>query len=166
MEFVLLPITQDDADDFCATVNAVKDEGKYLFYSLRFTPDQTRQFILTHEKEGNPVLGAFLQDGQLVGWCDLSIGTFEEVRHIATLAMGVRKDFRNAGIGSALMAACIARARENGVEKLELEVFASNAGARRLYEKFGFFVEGVRQKKRKYQGAYDDLVAMGLFLSK
>lgn len=164
MEFVLLPITQDDADEFCAEVNAVKDEGKYLFYSLRFTPDQTRQFILMHEKDGNPVMGAFLPDGRLVGWCDFSIGAFEEVRHVATLAMGVRKEFRGAGIGSALMAACIVQARELGIEKLELEVFASNVTARRLYEKFGFFAEGVRQKKRKYQGMYDDLVAMGLFL--
>jgi len=62
------------------------------------------------------------------------------------------------------MDACIKSAKSLGVEKLELEVFASNTAARALYRKKGFVEEGVRLKKRKFEDNYDDLVCMGLFL--
>jgi RimJ/RimL family protein N-acetyltransferase len=39
-----------------------------------------------------------------------------------------------------------------GLERIELEVFASNTGANRLYEKAGFVVEGVKKKRRKLDG--------------
>jgi len=67
-------------------------------------------------------------------------------------------------VASALLDACLKQAREIGLEKLELEVFASNTVARALYRKKGFFEEGVHLKKRKYEGHYDDVVCMGLFL--
>lgn len=43
-------------------------------------------------------------------------------------------------------------------------LFASNEAAFALYRKKGFFEEGARLKKRKFEGRYDDLVCMGLFL--
>lgn len=43
-------------------------------------------------------------------------------------------------------------------------LFASNEAACALYKKKGFFEEGTRLKKRKFEGRYDDLVCMGLFL--
>jgi len=78
--------------------------------------------------------------------------------------MGVRKSSRGQGIGGALLDACIHQAQELGLEKLELEVFGSNSAARALYKKKGFFEEGIRLKKRKFEGHYDDLVCMGMFL--
>jgi RimJ/RimL family protein N-acetyltransferase len=44
-----------------------------------------------------------------------------------------------------------------------LEVLASNAGARRLYESLGFVLEGVsRESFRHADGTYEDLCAYGL----
>ena len=51
-----------------------------------------------------------------------------------------------------------------GLERIELEVFVSNAAAIKLYEKAGFVVEGVKKKGRKLDGEYDDLVEMALFI--
>ena len=51
------------------------------------------------------------------------------------------------------------------MEKLELQVYASNVAARRLYERFGFVVEGTRVRARKLDGKYDDVILMGLFLT-
>jgi len=50
------------------------------------------------------------------------------------------------------------------LERIELEVFASNAPAIKLYEKVGFVVEGVKQKARKLDDIYDDLIEMALFI--
>jgi ribosomal protein S18 acetylase RimI-like enzyme len=77
--------------------------------------------------------------------------------------MGVHKDFRRRGIGTRLIDEAISRAKEKGLERIELGVFASNAPAIKLYEKMGFVVEGVKKKARKLDGVYDDLVNMALF---
>ncbi len=153
-----------DSEPYLALVNEIKDEGKYLFATLRFALEDTKKYVTAHERAGNPVLGAFDADGTLLGWIDINIGGIQELAHIGTLGMGVRKDMRGFGLGSALMDACLAQARRLALEKLELEVFASNLAARALYKKKGFFEEGTRLKKRKYEGRYDDLVCMGLFV--
>src|SRR5215210_4924280 len=45
------------------------------------------------------------------------------------------------GVGSALLAAAIEKAREDGLHKLALEVFPHNEAAIALYRKFGFVEE-------------------------
>jgi len=63
-----------------------------------------------------------------------------KVRHVAHLiGMMVRAEVRNAGIGCALLQACIAEASgAQGVTMLTLSVTASNAAAIHLYERAGF----------------------------
>jgi putative acetyltransferase len=152
-----------DADDYFNLVNAIKDEGKYLYYSLRFPKEGTVKYLEAHNASGNPVIGTF-GNGMLLGWIDFNIGVFDEVKHIATIGMGVREGFRGTGIGSALMDACIKQARGLGIEKLELEVFSGNTVAIALYRKKGFEQEGLIRRKRKFRGQYDDVLSMGLFI--
>jgi len=47
------------------------------------------------------------------------------------------------------------------IERVELEVFAGNDRARRLYERHGFVVEGVRRGARKLDGRREDVIVMG-----
>lgn len=49
------------------------------------------------------------------------------------------------GLGKSLLAAALAEASEGGAERCCLEVRASNNAARRLYEKLGFQLDGVRR---------------------
>jgi len=51
-----------------------------------------------------------------------------------------------------------------GVERVELEVYASNAHARHLYETFGFIVESHKTRARKLDGVDDDIIGMVLIL--
>ena len=163
MEFSVRPLAESDADELFDLVNEIKDEGRYLYYSLRFQRDSTSGYIESHNSSGNPILGAF-GAGELLGFIDFNPGKFEEVEHVASIGMGVREGFRGRGIGSALMDACVGQARKLGLEKLELEVFSSNAAAIGLYEKKGFEREGVMRRKRKFEGRYEDVICMGLFL--
>ncbi len=48
------------------------------------------------------------------------------------------------------------------LERIELEVFASNVGATKLYQNVGFFEEGCKQNARKLDGQYDDIIMFGL----
>lgn len=53
-------------------------------------------------------------------------------------------------------------ARQAGMERIELDVFASNKAAIALYMKLGFVTEGVKCRARKLDGDYDDNVFMAL----
>ena len=48
------------------------------------------------------------------------------------------------------------------LHRLELEVFAFNPRAQRVYEKAGFVVEGVRRDALRFDGAYIDAVIMSI----
>jgi ribosomal protein S18 acetylase RimI-like enzyme len=87
---------------------------------------------------------------------------FEGFSHSGRLGMGVLSAYWGQGIGSALLEKTLAVARERNLEQVELEFYASNAPAIRLYEKFRFQTEGRKSKARKIDGKYDDLVLMAL----
>jgi [ribosomal protein S18]-alanine N-acetyltransferase len=62
--------------------------------------------------------------------------------HLHSIA--VRKDLQERGVASALMREMVRRAREQCALCAILEVRPSNEKARRLYDKFGFKVQGIR----------------------
>ncbi len=99
--------------------------------------------------------------GEIVG--SVHIGP---TRHgFAEIGMAVAREWRGRGVGSALLAASIEWARERGLHKLSLGVFAHNAAAIALYRKFGFVEEGRRVKQfRRANGELWDAIDMGLLL--
>jgi len=60
------------------------------------------------------------------------------------LGIGVRREFRRHGVGTALLLALLGRAREEGVPRVSLSVEIENV-ARLLYERFGFRLHSVAQ---------------------
>ena len=99
--------------------------------------------------------------GEFVGLLHL-----EPNRHgFAELGMLVAREWRGRGVGSALVAAAIERARADGLHKLSLEVFPHNDAGIALYRRFGFVEEGRRVKQyRRASGELWDSVVMGLLL--
>ncbi len=90
----------------------------------------------------------------------------EQSRHgFGEIGMAVAREWRGRGVGSALLAAAIEWARERGLHKLSLGVFAHNAAAIALYRKYGFVEEGRRVKHyRRASGELWDALDMGLLL--
>jgi RimJ/RimL family protein N-acetyltransferase len=81
------------------------------------------------------------------------------------LAMLVDREWRGRGAGSALMQAAIGWARDQGLHKLSLDVFAHNEAAIALYRKSGFVEEGRRRRHyRRTSGELWDSIVMGLEL--
>ena len=159
MQIQFKPLEIGDAEQFFALVNEMKDEGTYLFSTLRFPFEDTKTYIAKHVEVGSPIWGAF--DGEkLVGWIDYNRGNFPEIEHIASLGMGLKRDYRGKGLGKALLGKCLESAKEGGIVKMELEVFASNTVAEKLYRKSGFVEEGRKVRGRKFNGKYEDLICM------
>ena len=100
-------------------------------------------------------------DGRVVGMLGLHAESNARRRHVGSIGMGVHDDFQGRGAGSALMAAAIDLA-DNwlGLRRIELTVYADNAPAVRLYEKFGFVIEGTAREFAFRGGRYVDAHAM------
>jgi GNAT superfamily N-acetyltransferase len=78
------------------------------------------------------------EDGRPIGYALASVIPETPIRgHVYDLF--VREGARNRGIGKMLVGEVAARMRERGVSHLSLDVGVGNDGARRLYDKLGFF---------------------------
>jgi putative acetyltransferase len=104
--------------------------------------------------------GSFLVavvDGRVVGNLGLNIEQGPRRRDVGKFGMSVHDDYQNRGVGSALMAAMIDLADTwLGLRRLELEVWADNAPAIHLYEKFGFKIEGTGHQYARRAGELID----------
>jgi RimJ/RimL family protein N-acetyltransferase len=120
--------------------------------------------IDVEERAANWTLdGTFLAvaDGKIIGSLDVEPSRFG----FGEIGMMVARDWRGRGVGGALLGAAIEWARERGLHKLSLGVFAHNAAAIGLYRKFGFVEEGRRVKHyRRASGELWDIIEMGLLL--
>ena len=98
----------------------------------------------------------------MVGWCDILPHQRTGTGHVGSLGMGVIKSHRGRGIGKRLIEATIERAFEQGMTRIELEVFSSNTRAIQLYKKFGFEHEGIKRRARCVDDRWDDFAIMAL----
>jgi len=99
--------------------------------------------------------------GQVVGMIHVEVSR----PGFGEFGMLVDRDWRGRGVGSALVQAAIGWARDQGLHKLCLEVFAHNAAAIALYRKSGFVEEGRRLRHyRRASGELWDSIVMGLAL--
>jgi len=159
----ILPIAEEHIESFRLRLDAVARERLYLASIEAPSPDATRTFVLSNIAGNIPQFVAIMNN-EVVGWCDISPLKYEGFRHCGELGMGIHKHYRGMGIGRQLITRTLQKAKEIGLERVELEVFASNTPAIRLYERMGFKVEGIKKKARKIDGKYDDLIMMALFI--
>jgi ribosomal-protein-alanine N-acetyltransferase len=130
--------------------------------ALCFTNPTTRE-MFRYEVASSDVLHAYVMRpvpdaGEAVGavtaFCAVWI-IFDEL-HINTLA--VHPCWRRQGVASLLLTHVLDDAVRLGAEKATLEVRRSNEGARKLYERFGFEVGGVR--KEYYRQPVEDALIL------
>jgi RimJ/RimL family protein N-acetyltransferase len=100
----------------------------------------------------------------IVGHCDLRGGRMLSSMHRARLGLGIEEGFRGRGIGGLLMHAAIAWARTHRLAWIDLGVFAHNAAARKLYQRFGFEETGRIADLFRVDGTSIDDVQMSLKL--
>jgi L-phenylalanine/L-methionine N-acetyltransferase len=121
--------------------------------------DANRRRLAEPPPAGLVRLGAVI-DGKLIGMAGLT--RLENRRaHVGTLFMAVHDAFQGRGAGAALMEAITGMAdRWLNLGRLELTVYADNARAIGLYERFGFEREGLHRRFAFRDGAFVDALAM------
>lgn len=133
------------------------------------------EFKVTDEQEKDLLQRMFADKGKLailaeyneevIGFLDFHNGHKKRIQHQGAFGMSVANDYRNQGVGKALLTALVGWAKENPlIEKVCLEVFSDNTNAINLYKKFGFIEEGRKSKAIKInEKTYYDLLLMANF---
>jgi RimJ/RimL family protein N-acetyltransferase len=160
----ILPAAEEHIEGIHACVGVVARERRYIGFVEPPPLESTRDFVRALMAGGGVELVAVDEGGRVVGWCDVQRFRREGFRHVGRLGMGLLPEVRGRGVGQRLAFAAIEAARSQGVERVELDVFASNDRAIALYEGLGFVREGVKRRARKLDGHYEDNVFMALLL--
>jgi hypothetical protein len=146
-----------DARGVIMCMQSVMDERIYLVGEYYMLTEKGEQ-----ERLKNPDDATFVceKDDQIIGVLTLQRGFHRKNRHTANLGIAIKKGHRHKGIGTKLMQKSFEWCKQNGIKKLNLEVFSSNTNAIELYKKLGFEEEGRRKDQFFMEGTYVDDVFM------
>ena len=151
--------TEDDLEAFVEVLAAVAEEGRWIATEPPVDV-QRRVADLRRRMAGGDALFLLEEDGEVLGGGGLHAGLR---RGVAMLGMALLPGARGRGLGRALLQAMIAHARDNGVARVELQVFPHNERAIALYESVGFQEEELRREHLlRRDGSRKDVLAMSL----
>jgi L-amino acid N-acyltransferase YncA len=129
------PVSPADAAELAELLNAIIARGGTTALQTPYTPDGLATAYLT----GPDVICCFVaqSDGPLLGFQTLGHypGLPEDVGDIGTFT---RVGGTQSGVGSALFAATMARARTMGLTAINATIRADNTGGLAFYSRMGF----------------------------
>ena len=141
MDVRIVPIDKRHVAGFREVLDAVARERRWLSMTEAPPLADVRRFVVGNLRSGAPQFVA-LDDGRVVGWCDVVPRPRETMRHTGVLGMGVATSNRGQGLGARLLATTLDAAEAAGITRVELMVLVDNAVAVALYRRHGFETEG------------------------
>ena len=155
------PATLADVDAVVAMLVEVAGEGRWIGTEAPVDVCQRRRRMVEDVEGDDAIVLVAEAGGEPVGQLGLRLAPYG----VADLGMLVVAGWRGRGVGTALLAEAVRRAREAGAHKIALQVWPHNAAAVALYERFGFQREGyLTRHYRRRSGELWDAVVMGLRL--
>jgi L-phenylalanine/L-methionine N-acetyltransferase len=127
---------------------------------IPYTPMKTWRELMSNQPPNARILLAEA-GGKVVG--QIGIHPIPRARraHAAMLGMAIRDEWQGRGIGTALLREAIMLA-DNWLHllRLELTVYTDNKAGIRLYQKFGFVIEGTHRLYALREGVYVNAYSM------
>ena len=151
----------DDMAGCRLCLDAVAQEGRWLS-RLHAAPLELYTAFWASLREARAPQTVAVDGEAVVGWCDIIPDASPVRAHVGSLGVGLLASYRGQGLGRRLLTQTLARARDRGLERVELSVLHDNAAAYALYERLGFVVEGRRLRDWKHEGVYRDSILMAL----
>lgn len=157
--YIIRPIELDDARDVIGLYQQLVAESDYMLYGKSdntISVQSSRKLITKWKVTDSGTILVAIINGEIGGFISIIGNDAPRSKHCASIIMGVLERFANHGIGSALMSEAEKWAQANNITRLELSVFQTNKKAIALYEKFGFTIDGQRNKSVKINSNYID----------
>ncbi len=102
-------------------------------------------------------------DGEVIGFLGIYRKS-KRMTHVGVVGITLHPDYWKRGFGTSLLKAGIELARNEGFIRLEADTLAKNKAMRRLAEKAGFKLEGLRKMRFDMNGRYEDEALLALLL--
>ncbi|MBI3556958.1 MAG: GNAT family N-acetyltransferase [Deltaproteobacteria bacterium] len=159
----------NDAASILAIISAVRAEQEFSLSEpdeMHTLIEEEVRWIETHVEDPCKLAIVAEIEGRIVGMLTFENGHRRRIAHTGELGMTIVKEWRENGIGTALLATLVQwAAMHDKIEKLSLKVHATNVRARALYRKLGFEQEGYFRNDLRYgSGWYVDTVFMSKFV--
>ncbi|MBC7543267.1 MAG: GNAT family N-acetyltransferase [Candidatus Sericytochromatia bacterium] len=159
----LRPLDMEDAEQLIVWVNNAK-VSQTLSFRWPMSRHQEEEYIQTlYTAKSEMTLAVCLkEENRFIGVAGLH--GIDTINRLATVGLAIGEtDVWGQGYGTEATRLIISTAFDRlNLQRLELSVESYNPAARRIYEKLGFQLEGVRRQRTYWQGAYHDDHVMGL----
>jgi len=161
-EVILRTPRWEDLDDLMEYINSLVDEGADIATNREVTREEEADWL-------GRKLALLEKDEELslVAEVDGKVVTNSEIakqegysRHVGGVGIGIKKGYRDIGIGTEMLRTLIAQAKKVDLKMLTLSVFSTNKRAIHVYEKVGFKETGRIPKFFYKNGKYIDRVIM------
>jgi len=158
------PAQLTDAENLRETVKKYLDESTYIPKSsdeFKLSVAEEQSWIRSFNEKENSLLLVAVSEGCIVGNIDVTGHTRHAMMHTAVIGMGMLSEWRNLGLGTALMQQAINWACNSAIlEMLWLEVYTENEAGIALYKNSGFEECGIVKDFFKNDGRYFDKLTM------
>jgi RimJ/RimL family protein N-acetyltransferase len=171
--YTIREATEDDAEKLIAYLVELSKEPDIPLPltpgSVTLTLEQEREYLHSHLEPENSTYLVAEAEGEIIGVFHCTGYNQELTRkmtqHCGEMGVSVRKDWRNQGVGTALMKRGLDWARSVSlIKRIQLEVFTDNERAIHIYKKLGFEVEGRRRRAFLRNGTFIDSFLMALLI--
>ncbi|MDW7797482.1 GNAT family N-acetyltransferase [Streptococcus canis] len=157
-----------DAEAVLSLVTTAADETDFITGvedMLEVTPQELATFLVRSQESFIDFCLLAKLDDKIVGLLNLSGEVTPQEEVVADLFMLVAAPYRGYGIGQLLLEVALDWARENSyIHSLKLDVQVRNSRAIHLYEKYGFYIDGIRKNDVKSKDG-DDLDVYHMYAS-
>jgi phosphinothricin acetyltransferase len=144
IEFQLKPCTEAQLPEILAIFNdAILNSTALYEYKIR-TLERMNAWYADKIKGDYPVVGAFAQDGKLLGFSTYGMFRVQPAyKYTVEHSVYVRIDMRGHGLGKVLLREIVKKAEEQNYHSLIGVIDADNTVSIKLHENEGFFLTGV-----------------------
>ncbi|WP_408006147.1 GNAT family N-acetyltransferase [Pseudalkalibacillus sp. A8] len=164
-QVVIRPAVKIDAKKIIKAAEAIVESREYIQKEKTRSLSEEQAFIDKVEREGH--LYAVVEvDGTIHGIARVLRGELEMKRHCGVFRTWISEDVQGIGIGKIIMKYALDWCEKEGLYKLWLTVFSSNPFAHKLYERYGFVIEGTQKDQLCINGEYEDEIYMAYFFDK
>lgn len=162
-------IRQAEISDAEQLLNCIKiyiPQSEYipkLGQEITLSVEQERNWIQSFLTNSNSLLLVAEYENQIIGNIDLTGNQRIMMQHTAVIGMGMIEEWRNTGLGTALLSSIVDWAKENEqLELIWLQVYTANEAGLKLYKKLGFSENGIIKNFFKRGETYFDNLTMTL----
>jgi RimJ/RimL family protein N-acetyltransferase len=166
--FTIRTAAADDAAAMLAYIRAVAAETEFFVIEpdeFPATEELERQWVQEHLDHPGKIILLAEAARTIIGNLSFENGPHRRIAHHGVLGLAVVQQWRGQGVATALLESLLHWAGENPlIEKISLDVFATNEKAIRLYKRLGFVEAGLKPREiKRGPGQYVDAVSMYRF---